>query len=68
MTDNWQPIDSAPKDCTLVLLLDNKASRIVTLARFAGGGWHDLGIIAAAGVRDTFEPTHWMAIPEPPQA
>jgi hypothetical protein len=59
----WQPIKTAPKDGTEVLLIDDENT--YALAKFYEGEWRDMGDIGAAG-QYNFEPTHWMWLPAPP--
>lgn len=64
----WQPIETAPRDGTLVLLY---------VGRFAVDGfyllhWEPKAGAAGAWVDDSGrglvgEPTHWMSLPEPPK-
>ena len=66
----WQPIDTAPKDGTAILIWPAKSS-------FTGDDtisyvvrWNDWkqGWIEASGEEyDTFYPTHWMPLPAPPK-
>ena len=53
----WQPIDTAPKDGTAVLL-SNGGGLPVIGDRSGNHGW-----TFRAGV---FQPTHWMPLPSPP--
>jgi hypothetical protein len=57
----WQPIASAPRDGTLILLHGHdqiNPGYYDATPRIGGyGPWH-WGI--------TFQPTHWMRLPEPP--
>jgi hypothetical protein len=54
----WQPIETAPKDGTSVLLFDRDYG-IATAAYF--NGWQD----SYSNFEDA---THWMPLPEPPSA
>jgi hypothetical protein len=77
---DWQPIETAPRDGTPVLLYfahypiyepdyRNAAERC-EVGWFSGGVWHESGT-----AHDLFEPwrdkagrpTHWMPLPPPPQ-
>lgn len=70
----WQPIATAPKDGTWVLLTggeisygwDSDDQPRVVIGQFAGEeGWHfawyDSGFYG-----EYISPTHWMPLPEPP--
>ena len=63
--NGWQPIETAPKDGTRVLLYGNGAgvqwqvSEWVIEDKFAG--WYPWDW------PDYEEPTHWMQLPEPPK-
>jgi hypothetical protein len=70
--ERWLPIDSAPKDGTLVLVgeledcgfvLERGGSSIQfyqNVARYEGGKWQAWG--------QNFQPTHWRPLPPPPAA
>ena len=72
----WQPIETAPKDNTLVLLY-SKIDPDPDFSDFMGvghwetyDGWH--GPVPPKGPCwmwsiDEHLPTHWMHLPEPPQ-
>lgn len=62
--DEWQPIETAPKDGTLVLIFDEKVD--VYMASWINqSGLHPKpGWIDAEG--DPCEPTHWKPLPQPP--
>ena len=63
MTD-WQPIETAPKDGTFLLLaLDDGDFPIV------GGFDTEGGKFSCARYGDAFypQPTHWMPLPSPPK-
>lgn len=72
----WQPIETAPKDGTVVLLWGPYCIN-VTAAAYSRGQW----VCSADGAQAiesqsdfgtelaTFEvPTHWMPLPAPPQS
>lgn len=61
----WQPIETAPKDGTSVLVVG--AYGYVLMARWkemtrVPSRWESYGLGAIR-----FEPTHWMPLPEPPK-
>lgn len=62
----WQPIATAPKDGTKVLIWAEVWDMTwdVQIARFSGGEWH----CEEGSVSEDEEdgPTHWHAIPKPP--
>lgn len=66
----WQPIVTAPKDGTEVLLYRPSVQcerkvftgNIITGCGWANGKWNSEGAICSSG----YEPTHWMPIPDPP--
>lgn len=61
----WQPIETAPRDGTDVLLhgpFGNEGKQYNEVARFWGSRW------TIEWMHDFHAPTHWMPLPEPPQA
>ena len=61
----WQPIETAPKDGTEVLLIisaynDPSRGRAYVIARWEWGGWIDDEEISI------HPPTHWRPLPQPP--
>lgn len=52
----WQPIETAPRDGTIILSFDTSAGIPIDLAHWLNGTWRD----------DGGEPTHWMPLPSPP--
>lgn len=62
----WQPIKTAPRDETEILLADPSGS-------FEVGYWYADGWVSWEGLPDAepdwiyWEPTHWMPLPEPPE-
>lgn len=66
---SWQPIETAPKDGTVVLIHDPDDAPytgIVTIGLFDGEKWNgcDHGYHMNAGI--IVAPTHWMPLPSPP--
>jgi hypothetical protein len=57
---DWQPIETAPKDGTRVLIYEPNTEEggSVLLGKYEDGQWHDLDF--------NRNPTHWMPLPEPP--
>jgi hypothetical protein len=61
MTQDWQPIDSAPKDGTRILLHPGlKGYSVVGRRSLINHWWESLP------GRYQVRPTHWMALPDPP--
>jgi len=60
LQDGWQPIESAPKDGTKVIICSSEYSPIV--AAFKGSQWEK-----RAGSFVAHLPTHWMPLPAAPQ-
>lgn len=61
--DQWQPIETAPKDGTEILVFDAGAIFIslwFTDPDRGEQGWWDNGIVEPP-------PTHWMPLPDPPK-
>lgn len=61
----WQPIETAPKDGTPILIAQENVGAI-RWAVWSEGFFRD-GIIEAGGRMSLPRPTHWMPLPEPPQ-
>lgn len=71
MTAEWQPIETAPKDGTEIILCDSLS--------YAGywendpNYWQEIGWQEADSRQGHFisrhpqSPTHWMPLPEPPE-
>ena len=71
MTTGWQPISTAPKDGTPVLVWDSGCEAML-IAWFGKHshvplyGWvYGADVIGGEEV-DSCEPTYWMPLPEPP--
>lgn len=66
----WQPIDTAPKDGTRILVYDAfYAGRIAVCQFDSYFEWVERGADYATEVWGLGEmsPTHWMPLPEPPK-
>jgi len=72
----WQPIETAPKDATEILLLVEKdGMKHPIVAHWAHGGGEDQPPFGPAWFRWTgwdfaeviHKPTHWAPIPKPPK-
>ena len=61
--DKWQPIETAPKDGTRILVWDDDTIETAYWAIFRSR-WEHAWDGAELGA---FEITHWMPLPEPPQ-
>lgn len=66
----WQPIETAPKDGNLMIL--GWAGSKSLAANVDLGRWKQAHIAADAwasihGVFFSYQPTHWMPLPEPPK-
>jgi hypothetical protein len=66
----WQPIETAPKDGTPVLIhLNGGMTRIACWKERGafGAGWRDpIGHAEHAAILG--EPSHWMPLPDPPRS
>jgi hypothetical protein len=70
MTSQWQPIATAPKDATAILITDGETCAVAFWSDIAaqcngGMGWRDFGDLGWGGMYDK-EPTHWMPLPAVP--
>jgi Protein of unknown function (DUF551) len=65
--DNWQPIDTAPRDGTRILLYD-RYEREQDFARFVGA-WGDSPVGYWFAIPGAYRkrPTHWQPLPAPPK-
>ena len=70
----WQPIETAPRDSTPILVTGCNGGRVILYAQFfeeradesfKGPGW--LGCFEGMQMW-LAEPTHWMPLPTPPEA
>jgi hypothetical protein len=73
LTDEWQPIETAPRDGTPILLC-HWEDEYCLVGEWWVHGWWSTGPFRYAPnqieIRDPifldFEPTHWMPLPPPP--
>ena len=56
--NNWQPIETAPKNGTRILAIEDEWAEIV---RWVGMKWEDID-------GREYSPTHWQPLPKPPAA
>ena len=59
-SQQWQPIETAPKDGTEVVVVDIDGDRFIA-SSIDGQNWYD-------GVFPIYHPTHWMPLPAPPMS
>jgi hypothetical protein len=70
---DWQPIETAPKDGTRILLWDTDEVVIAKWDDISMGGaegWQITVVNMLSGLKHyeaAFNPTHWMPLPEPPR-
>ena len=60
---SWQPIETAPKDGTEVLLCEPLSGGYHFIV--VGAFWRQLDWITGGGRQ--VDPTHWMPLPAPPE-
>jgi len=72
----WQPIDTAPKDETILIWAEDGWTRCAELILMSEYGSYDPDELDDGGARMwvgdgdlqlSFKPTHWMALPAPPK-
>jgi hypothetical protein len=70
----WQPIETAPKDCPILIYgtWDSELScelpkedPDIFMAEYCEGAWSIIG--GAYYSTFVYRPTHWMPLPEPPK-
>ena len=74
MQNEWQPIETAPRDGTSILGFrpgDTFSGHMITAIYWCGSspvdsGWWALCEAGDHSASDEFDPTHWMPLPEPP--
>jgi len=62
--EGWQPIETAPKDGTIILACWGNSDNIIDTARYSvvGDYWHDIDKL----MNRYLDPTHWQPLPTPP--
>ena len=70
--NNWQPIETAPKDGTDIVLALWEFGKPNTKRTFAIGGFDESRdcwsqSIGSGFVDELYQPTHWMPLPDPPE-
>lgn len=63
MNNEWQPMETAPKDGRYILTWSKGGGRSIMYRSLYSDGWcedHD-------GGEEKHFPTHWMPLPEPPE-
>lgn len=63
---DWQPISTAPRDGTRVILVEADKPGEACIGWWIEGQWRDYGDIGCNGLED-FLPTHWMPVPFVPE-
>jgi len=61
----WQPIQTAPRDGSIVIVCEVEGVPPQT-AFFDIGGWQ-VWVYWLTGMQVRGKPTHWMPLPEPPK-
>lgn len=61
---DWQPIETAPKDGTHILMFRPRAKQPIAVGLFVPGWHHPMAIPGRYGWDDV---THWMPLPPPPK-
>lgn len=61
---DWQPIETAPRDGTIILAYDPACHPDVYTVRFEHEHW---AIADAEAFSTLTNPTHWMPLPSPPE-
>lgn len=70
MTGEWQPIDTAPKDGTHILIFEpsksDYSSSIIYVVKWDNWQGREQWLEASGEEYSTFKPTHWMPLPVAP--
>jgi hypothetical protein len=63
----WQPIEMAPKDGTAILAIIDGLHKNTGEPFIAAVAWYSEGFWAVSEeIEDSYQPTHWMPLPPPP--
>jgi hypothetical protein len=68
--NEWQPIETAPRDGTAVLVTNGETQRVAWTQRPKEDGDYLVWtyyVTRAGGAATMVEPTHWMPLPELPR-
>ena len=72
MSEQWQKIETAPKDGTAVLAWDGYDMAVTQWGESSVYARADDWVVGPTqddrNTRSTFEPTHWMPLPAPPRS
>ena len=68
MMSDWQPIETAPKDGTLILVYTGLSHRICRWYVPSAGLRRGMGCWSPAHGTNQIHTTHWMPLPPPPGA
>lgn len=63
----WQPIETAPKDGTLIVGFFDKKMAVVSWRRFGGSSFWELCVCGDQAESSEWFPTHWLSLPAPPK-
>jgi hypothetical protein len=69
MGGGWQPISTAPRDGTFILLVESDG--VVRQGRYVNDAcrWFELNADwTDSWDGEIYQPTHWMSLPDPPEA
>jgi hypothetical protein len=61
----WQPIETAPKDGTPILIYETTLGPVTYVCFW--NSFHEYWVEAEGEQYSSFNPTHWMPLPEPPK-
>jgi len=68
MCNEWQPIETAPKDGTIIIVRGGVAYWRERTSHWDGAaGWWTIAGFDWPGRPIQWEVTHWMPLPEPPE-